>query len=178
VLVPAGAGDGEADGELDGWVGAATTRAAGAATLASAGPGRPTKTRKPPVTRPATTARPRATDMCIACLRWLCGFMPECDDTPHRIGSLDHRVDWMELSEVLAAGYPGARRQVKIPRGRVMDTTQFGRSARTATDTVRAARLTCPDLNAGLFPGPSCTRQPGRPAARPRHRKHSVNVLL
>jgi hypothetical protein len=178
VLVPAGAGDGEADGELDGWVGAATTRAAGAATLASAGPGRPTKTRKPPVTRPATTARPCATDMCIACLRWLCGFMPECDDTPHRIGSLDHRVDWMELSEVLAAGYPGARRQVKIPRGRVMDTTQFGRSARTATDTVRAARLTCPDLNAGLFPGPSCTRQPGRPAARPRHRKHSVNVLL
>jgi hypothetical protein len=161
VLVPAGAEDGEADGELDGWVWAATTRDAGAATLASAGPGRPAKTRKPPVTRPATTARPCATDVCIACLRWLCGFMPECDDTPHRIGSpRDRRADWMELSEVLAAGYPGARRQVKILRGRVMDTTPFGRSARTATDTVRAARLTCPDL----FPGPSCTRQPGRPS--------------
>jgi hypothetical protein len=82
ALVPAGAEDGEADGELDGWVWAATARAAGATALANAGPGIPTKTRKPPVTRPATTARPCARDTCIACLRWLCGFMPECDDTP------------------------------------------------------------------------------------------------
>ena len=82
ALVLAGAEDGEADGELDGWVWAATARAAGATALANAGPGIPAKTRKPPVTRPATTARPCARDMCIACLRWLCGFMPECDDTP------------------------------------------------------------------------------------------------
>src|SRR6266699_2988072 len=30
--------------------------------------------------------------------------------------------------------------------------------------TLSATHLTCPDLNAGLFPGPSCTRQPGRPS--------------
>jgi hypothetical protein len=42
---------------------------------------------------------------------------------------------------------------------------EFSRpGTRTATDTVRATRLICPDLNAGLFSGPSCTRQPGRPS--------------
>jgi hypothetical protein len=45
--------------------------------------------------------------------------------------------------------------------------TPIRRSARTATDTVRATRLSCPDLSAGLVPGPSRPRQPGRPRRVP-----------
>jgi hypothetical protein len=48
--------------------------------------------------------------------------------------------------------------------------TRIRRSMRTATDTVRATRLTCPDLSAGLLPGPSRPRQSGRPAVASRHR--------
>jgi hypothetical protein len=61
-LVLAAAEEGEGDGELDGWL----WEAAVVTTLAYAEPCMPTdspETRKPPVTRPATTARPRARDM-------------------------------------------------------------------------------------------------------------------
>jgi hypothetical protein len=106
-------GDGEADadgfGELEGLglaLGDVAARAAGLATFASAVPCMLTDSpeiRKPPVTRPTTTARMRARYIYIAYLRWLPRWW--CDGSRSRIGS------------VLAAARRAARPPATISAG-------------------------------------------------------------